>query len=126
VPGAQQLNQRISSLIPAKTRAAVLSNAAPISQRIAGRMARPTGALASAGIGSAIGYERGGGAGAIAGGLTGLVVPEVLSSPTVQMAAARAAKNAPYVMPFLRGAALQEDRPAPPLPINLPWRNYGR
>ena len=65
VPGAQQINQKLSSLIPAKTRANILSNGASITQRLAGRMARPTGALAGAGIGSFLGNEYGGKEGAL-------------------------------------------------------------
>lgn len=123
VPGAQQINQQISSLIPARTRANILSNSASTTQRVAGRLARPTGALAGAGIGGAFGYERGGTPGAVAGAATGLVLPEMLSSPTAQMMAARGAQNAPSMLPFLSGLALQAARtdPNPQPPRMFPW-----
>lgn len=120
VPESADLNQQISSLIPAKTRAKLLSNSAPITQRVAGRLARPTGALVGAGAGGAFGYREGGTPGAVTGALTGLVAPEILSSPTTQMAAARAAQSgAPgYVLPWMRGLVLQADRPSRE---QLPW-----
>jgi hypothetical protein len=132
VPGTQEINQKLSSLIPARTRANIASNAAPITQRIAGRMARPTGALAGAGIGSALGYREGGREGALAGGIAGLVAPEILASPTVQMTGARAAQGAaPYALPFLRGLSLLaansgQPQPGQSLPPNLPWINFLR
>lgn len=89
VPGADELNQKISSLIPASQRAKSTEQGAGVAQRVAHRMAAHTGALAGAGLGAGIGYERGGGEGAILGGLGGLVLPEALASPTVQMAGAR-------------------------------------
>jgi hypothetical protein len=100
-PGNAELNQRISSLIPAKKRADVLSNAAPFAQKIAGRVAAHTGALAGAGIGAGLGYREKGLPGAMAGGVAGLMLPELLSSPTGQMTAARTAQNARYALPFL-------------------------
>jgi hypothetical protein len=105
VPGAQQLNQRISSLIPVKQRASILANGAPTAQRIAARIARPTGAL----LGAGVGYHEYGVPGAVAG----LAIPEMLSSPTGQMFAARALKSG--AIPQLgKAAALQLDRDKEP------------
>lgn len=106
VPGAQQLNQRMSSLIPAKQRAQTLMNAAPLSQRMAGRMMAHTGALTAGAFGAKEGYDQGGIPGAIGGGVAGMMIPEMLASPTGQMIAARAANN-PVVLPWLRGLMLQ-------------------
>jgi hypothetical protein len=89
VPQSAKLNQRISSLIPVATRAASVERGAGLSQRTLGRFARPTGALVGAGLGGYQGYREGGPTGALLGGLGGLVLPEVISSPTVQMQVAR-------------------------------------
>lgn len=118
VPGAADLNQQISSLIPVKQRAGVLTRTAPLSQRIAGRMAAHTGALTAAGIGGVLGYRQGGIPGALEYGGAGLVLPEVLASPTAQMLAARTAAAAPVTLPWLRGQAMQ----ATSNPSGLPWR----
>jgi hypothetical protein len=141
VPGAADLNQKISSLIPAATRARVLSGSAPLLQKVAGRAAAHTGALAGAGIGSALGYQKGGAEGAVLGGAAGLIAPELLASPTAQMATARVAQKAPAALPFLKGLALQAARtgqpapqppqeqdqpPPPPQPPNLPWISFLR
>lgn len=110
-PGNEQLNQRISSLIPVKQRASILEKGAPTTQRMAHRLTAHTGALAGAGIGGAIGHERGGTAGSIAGGLIGLAVPELAAAPTTQMAVARAMRM-PVVGRSILGATLQANRPS--------------
>lgn len=89
VPGSEKLNQRISSLIPVAQRAESAGRGAEFGQRIAGRLAAHTGALAGTGMGSYYGFQRGGPEGAVVGGLAGLAVPELLASPTGQMMAAR-------------------------------------
>ena len=81
VPGADQLNQRISSGIPVAERAEETDLHAGIGQRIAHRIGAHTGAL----VGAAAGYHAGG----MPGGVAGLVIPEVLASPATRMAAAR-------------------------------------
>ena len=93
-PGTKEINQRISSLIPVSERAESAERGAPMGQRLANRMARPTGALLASGIGGAMGYEHGGTPGAATGAVLGLVAPEILSSPTVMATAARAADSA--------------------------------
>lgn len=102
VPESQGLNQRISSLIPVKTRASILANGAPMTQRLASRIARPTGAL----LGAGVGYHEYG----IPGAAIGLALPEMLSSPTGQMLAARAMKSG-YAPQLGKAIALQLDRP---------------
>lgn len=89
VPGNREINQRISSLIPANQQAKRISLGASTAQRMAHRVAAHTGAGASALAGGYAGYEKGGIPGAVAGGAAGLLVPEVLSSTAGQMAVAR-------------------------------------
>jgi hypothetical protein len=111
VPGAQELNQRISSLIPVKQRAEQLTKNAGLGQRIAHRMAAHTGALAGAGIGGGLGYHRAGIPGAIVGGGMGIAVPEMITSPSVEMSAARALRS-PIPVALGKGAAAQIARPS--------------
>jgi hypothetical protein len=106
VPGSDELNQRISSLIPVAQRAESADRGAEIGQRIAHRVAAHTGALAGSGAGSYYGYKEGGLPGAIAGGAAGLVVPEVLASTPFQMGAARAMAS-PAVPRVAAGAGAQ-------------------
>jgi hypothetical protein len=89
VPEAAGLNQRISSLTPVAQRAESISRNAPIAQRLVGRAAAHTGALTLGGMGAAGGYHEGGVPGAILGGLTGVLAPELVASPEGQMIAAR-------------------------------------
>lgn len=113
VPGADALNQRISSLIPVGNRANAADLNANLMQRSLGRFGRHTGALATAGIGSAMGARDGGGTkGAIEGGLLGLFGPEFIANPTTQMIGARALDA--FGQPIARyagGAASQLFRP---------------
>lgn len=81
VPGAEPLNQRISSLIPVSERANIVQHNATLPQRVQGRLAAHTGALA----GTAVGYATHG----LPGAVMGMVIPEFLSDPTVQMVGAR-------------------------------------
>lgn len=112
-PEGADLNQRISSLIPVEQRAAAVDSGASIGQRVMHRVGAHTGAAA---LGIAGGYEFG-----PLGAVAGLVVPEMLASPTAQMLAARglygagrilgskptqfAIRNSPYVasLPKLPG-----------------------
>lgn len=90
-PGFSEANQRYSSLKPAQQQATRISEGAPVSQRTFGRIAAHTGALTAAGMGIGYGRNREGGLlpGGLVGGLAGLVGPEIVSSPTGQMAMAR-------------------------------------
>lgn len=82
VPGAQDLNQRISSLIPVAERAEETDLHAGLGQRLMHRAAAHTGAL----IGADAGYRAGG----IPGAVAGFVLPELAASPAGKMAGARA------------------------------------
>lgn len=82
VPGADDLNQRISSGIPVAERAEATDLNAGVGQRVAHRIAAHSGAM----LGGVAGYHAGG----IPGLVAGMVLPEVISSPTARMAGARA------------------------------------
>ena len=114
VPGAAGLNQRISSLIPTVRRGEAMARSEGATPRILERIARPTGALTGAAGGGIYGYQHGGAPGAIAGAGLGLVLPELVSSPTGRMIAARALNSAApkYLVPALRGSGLQFFRPS--------------
>lgn len=81
VPRAQEKNQEIQSLINAAERAEQQNLNAGITQKVLHRAAAHTGAL----VGAAAGYHAAG----IPGGIAGLVAPELISSPTARIAAAR-------------------------------------
>jgi hypothetical protein len=89
VPGADAIDSRISSLFPVAQRAGAADLNAGVLQRSIGRFAKPTGALAGASVGGYSGYKEGGLPGAVVGGAAGLVLPEILSSPTTLMMGAR-------------------------------------
>lgn len=109
-PGSRELDWRISNLIPVVRRAESVGREAPMLERIGGRFARPTGALTGMGLGGYAGYrETGSPEGAILGGLTGLIAPEVLSSPEGQAAVARMFHGAGNLRPLV-GAALQAEK----------------
>lgn len=110
VPGAEGINQRISSLIPAQKRAAAIANNASTTQRIAHRISAHTGAAAGGVAGGYYGYEHGGVPGAIYGSTLGIALPELISSPTGQMTAARVLSKPKPIVKGLRGAALQLNR----------------
>jgi hypothetical protein len=127
IPGNAEKNQIISSLIPAKQQATRISGGATIAERMAHRMAAHTGALASAGFGGTLGYEKGGVPGAAAGAIAGLAIPEVATSTPGQMAAARlfnslgetATSNASHILPLIKALAAQTATPnTPGLPFH--------
>lgn len=89
VPGSDQLNQRISSLIPVAKRAASTDLNENALQKVLGRVARPTGALVSGATGAMEGARHFGPLGGISGAAIGLGLPELIASPTAQMIAAR-------------------------------------
>jgi hypothetical protein len=112
VPEAAGLNQRISSLIPTVRRGEAMARGEGAGPRIMERIARPTGALTGAIGGGMLGYRQGGATGAAEGAGLGLILPELMTSPTGRMALARAL-NRPlpaFVLPAIRGGALQLDR----------------
>jgi hypothetical protein len=111
-PEAAGLNQRISSLIPTVRRAEAMARGEGANARIMERIARPTGALTGAMGGAMLGRQEGGTRGAFEGAGLGLILPELMSSPTGRMIAARSF-NRPlpqYILPAIRGGALQLDR----------------
>lgn len=109
IPQAAGINQRISSLIPVAQRAESISRNAPTLQRALGRFGAHTGALTLGGIGAAGGYREGGLPGAVAGGLTGVLAPELIASPEGQMAIARSLRAARGLRPAV-GLGLQLNR----------------
>jgi hypothetical protein len=111
-PGTQELDQRVSSLIPVVKRAEAADANAGVGQRVLGRLAAHTGAATLGGLGAAGGYREGGIPGAIAGGLTGIVAPEMMSSPTAQMIMARTMNSAvpKLIAPATTALTLQANR----------------
>jgi hypothetical protein len=109
VPEAAGLNQRISSLIPVARRAESVSRNAPTLQRAAGRFGAHTGALTLGAAGAYEGRREGGLPGMIAGGVTGVLAPELIASPEGQMLVARSLNKAGSLKPAV-GALLQGNR----------------
>ncbi len=108
-PGTKETDQRISSLIPVKQQGERVAAGAPVTQRVLGRVGAHSGALAM-GIGGGIeGRREAGTPGMIAGGLTGLIAPELIASPEGQVALARTLYKANGLRPLV-GAGLQADR----------------
>ena len=113
VPTSEQLNQRISSLIPAVQRAESTSRNATIPEKVMHRMAAHTGAAIGGIAGADAGYNHGGLPGAMIGGVAGAVLPEVATSPAMQMMLARGMASPitrKIVLPMTRGGLLQSDR----------------
>jgi len=113
VPEASALNQKMSTLIPVAARADAADLNANALQRVVGRVARPTGALIGATGGGYEGYKTGGVPGALAGAAAGLILPEILASPTTLMGEARGLASPVtnrYMLPAAIGAALQANR----------------
>ncbi len=110
VPGADGLNQRISSLFPVAKRADAADLNAGVLQKSLGRLGRPTGAMIGSIAGAGEGYREGGTRGALVGGVGGLVLPEILASPTAQMVAARMLAHPTMAIQAGSGAALQANR----------------
>jgi hypothetical protein len=110
VPGSAEIDQKMSSLIPVADYAERRALSAGPGERIAGRVAAHTGALAG-GVGGAItGYQHGGTEGALIGGAAGLALPEMVSSPTMRMAVARVANAPGPAVRLVTGSGLQLDR----------------
>lgn len=105
VPGAKEADETMSSLIPVKNRAQMQALNEGTGAKVLGRFGAHTGALTGATLGGTAGYHERGIPGAIAGGLTGLVAPELIASPEGQMMAARMMHGATS-LPLVRGAIL--------------------
>lgn len=112
VPAAKELNSKISTLIPVAARAGATDLNASSLQRVLGRFTRPTGALVGGAAGAGYGYHEGGLPGAALGFAGGVVAPELIGSPTVQMMAARTANSAliPPTVKALTGLGAQAIR----------------
>lgn len=111
VPGADELNQRISSLIPAKKAALIASEKPSALSRILGR----SGIGFTGALGAGVGYQKDHSAtGALEGGVLGMLLPELVGSRTGQMMLARGAAGPignKVTLPFLRGLLLQLNQP---------------
>ena len=83
VPEIKPLNQRVQSLMPVISRATSADLSAPLLQRLQGRAAAHTGALA----GALAGYHFGG----VPGALLGFAGPEIAAMPETSLIAARGA-----------------------------------
>ena len=105
VPESKDLDQRVSSLIPVVLQGKRIAAEAPTTQRALGRFAAHTGALTLGGIGGMQGYREGGVPGAIVGGLTGIVAPELVSSPEGQMMLARTLYRSGALRPIVGAGA---------------------
>jgi hypothetical protein len=113
VPESADVDQRISSLIPVAARAGATDLSANTLQRTLGRIARPTGGLVGAVGGGAAGYRHDGAPGAVVGAALGAGLPELIGSPTAQMAVARSLASPgaqKALIPLIRGGVLQADR----------------
>lgn len=110
-PGTQELDHRISSLIPVANRAEITSRAPGVIESTLNRFKVPTGALTGAVGGGAAGYHEGGLPGAVAGAGMGALLPSVIGSPTTQMVVARGLYDGvPKLIPAATGVALQLNR----------------
>lgn len=105
VPEGEELNTRISRLIPVAKRAESAELNAPTTQRALQRFGAHTGALTLGAMGGAEGYREGGLPGAMVGGLTGVVAPELIASPEGQMMLARTLNKARGLRPAVGMAA---------------------
>jgi hypothetical protein len=108
-PETLPLNSRISNLIPAQRAAESVSRNAPTLQRAAGRFGAHTGALTLGAAGAYEGRREGGIPGMIAGGVTGVLAPELIASPEGQMLVARSLNKAGSLKPAV-GGLLQANR----------------
>lgn len=114
VPEARSLNSRIASLIPVEKRASGAALNASTTQKLVHKVGAPTGALLGGIYGGEEGYKHGGIGGAVAGGLGGLVLPTLVTTPTGQIALARALNSAGTrkAIQGITGLGMQLNRPA--------------
>lgn len=114
VPGSQQLDQRVSSLLPVASRANQADLNAGVLQRSLGRVGAHSGAMASGLAAGLYGYNKPGGniKDAMLDGVLGVAAPEIATSPTTLMTGARLL-NSPATGAAVRGlfgGALQAKR----------------
>ena len=126
-PDVADLNQTYSSLLEVEKRADIEDRKAGIIQGTASRWKAKTGALAA---GAIAGSHVAGPVGAVAGAALGSLVPEIVTSPAVPMAAARglnalsrlAASSAGKFAP----AAVNASPQMPALPAGWKYDSFGR
>jgi hypothetical protein len=100
VPESIKLDKEASSLVPVATRSEIRERQAPTPQKVMGRVAAHSGAL----LGAYGGYQHGG----IPGMIAGAVIPELMASPTTQMAVARGLHGSGKILQKpIAGRALQ-------------------
>lgn len=99
VPEGADINQRLSSLIDIRNRAGQEESNAGSLQSGIGRIAKLTGAGALPALGAYEGERTEGIPRAIAGGLIGTFTPAALTSPEVQILAARTAPKVVRALP---------------------------
>ena len=102
-------NQRISSLIDVKNRAASRGRSDDIWQRFFNRVGAHTGALAGAATGGILGYQKNGWGGFAQGAALGAILPEMIAAPTGKIAAARLMNAAPRLNRLVLPAVLAGD-----------------
>jgi hypothetical protein len=114
VPESRPLYSRISNLIPVEKRASGAALNASTTQKLVHKVGAPTGALLGGIYGGEEGYKHGGIGGAVAGGLGGLVLPTLVTTPTGQIALARALNSAGTrkAIQGITGLGMQLNRPA--------------
>ena len=110
VPASAPIDQSISNLIPARDAAKATNLKEGMAGSVMSRIGARTGGLIAGGL---LGHEMGS---PIIGTALGAVAPEFLSSPTVQMAGARALDTAGKIAAFNRAKGLA----APSLPLSAP------
>ncbi len=94
LPEAEPLDERVANLIPVKNRAQIKATGDNVSQKVLGRIGAHSGAALLGTAGAYEGRREGGVPGAIAGGITGVLAPELIASPEGQMLAARTLNRA--------------------------------
>lgn len=94
VPEVVEHDAAMTRMIPARAAVYNTSFNPGITKSITERFVRPTGALVGGAFGANEGYQHGGVGGAVAGGLTGLILPNAIASPTGLMTAARIVNSA--------------------------------
>lgn len=99
-------NQRISSLVDVKNRAASRGRSDDIWQRFFNRVGAHTGALAGAATGGILGYQKNGWGGFAQGAALGAILPEMIAAPTGKIAAARLMNAAPRINRLVLPAVL--------------------
>lgn len=107
-PGTNELDQRISSLIPVIDRGQRTALNAGVPEMVLHSLRAPTGALAGTLGGAYEGEKQGGLKGAVIGGAIGAIAPKLISSPTFLTGVARGSDALAPSFGTLTNAALQQ------------------